>query len=165
MKFSSVDSLIQQCEQHLDNTNTRNTHIESYFVQYLLVRICAEFEARIVILMQRRCARTADLHLREFAQRTVKYVCKKSAEIRHLADVLERFGPDYKTVFHDKTVKTTTAHVAWSNIYTNRHAVAHGVPPVMSLGDLKTEYATSLIVMEALATALALTPNEIQDLT
>lgn len=51
MQFRQLDFHLQKCEQHLDSTKTRNTEIESYFVQYLLTRICAEYEARIAILV------------------------------------------------------------------------------------------------------------------
>jgi hypothetical protein len=164
MKFSSVESLILQCELHLDAVNARSTHIESYFVHYILVRMCAEFESRIAIIVQRRCARSTDQHLREFAQRTAKYVCKRF-DIKDIGNILERFGPDYKKSFHDSTVLNSSLHVSWNNIYANRHAVAHGAPPAMSLTDLKTEYQASLKVLDALVSALSLTPGEISDLT
>lgn len=47
MRFISLEFLMQRCEEHLDATNTRSTEIESYLVQFLLVRICAEFEIRV----------------------------------------------------------------------------------------------------------------------
>ena len=119
----------------------RSTEIESYFVQYLLVRICAEYETRVTTLVHRRCSRTTDPHLKSFAQQTATYVCQRFS-IGDIAKVLGRFGVDYKQAFHGQ-VMSGMAHVAWDNIYTNRQAVAHKTGTQMSLGDLKKDYGDS----------------------
>jgi hypothetical protein len=162
MKFSRLEFLLQQCERHMDVTNTRNTEIESYFVQYLLTRIVAEYETRIVILVQRRCSRTRDIHFKRFAHRGAQDACKRF-NIGELKGILARFGPDYKDSFHVK-VHSTLSHIAWDNIYANRNGVAHGTGTQMSFGDLKRDYAASLTVLDALVLALCLKPHEIRDL-
>jgi len=162
MNFASLDFVIRQCEEHLDTTSTRSTEIESYFVQYLLIRICAEYETRIATLVHRRCSRTKDLHLRSFAQQTAQYICQRFS-ISDIATVLGRFGADYRRTFHGQ-VMNGIAHVAWDNIYTNRQAVAHKTGTQMSFGDLKRDYKDSLTVLDALVSALTLRPREIKDL-
>jgi hypothetical protein len=159
MTFASLDALIQRCETHLDATGTRNTDIENYFVQFLLIRICAEYEARVMSLVHRRCSRPKDAHLKSFAQQTATYVCKRF-DISDIGKVLARFGDDYRTVFRG-SVMGSTAHVSWDNIYTNRQAVAHEAGTQMSFGDLKSNYADSLTVLDALALALELRPGEL----
>ena len=151
MTFASLDFVMQRCEEHLDNTNMRSTEIESYFVQYLLVRICAEYETRVTTLVHRRCSRTTDPHLKSFAQQTATYVCQRFS-IGDIAKVLGRFGVDYKQAFHGQ-VMSGMAHVAWDNIYTNRQAVAHKTGTQMSLGDLKKDYGDSLVVLVPLCCA------------
>jgi hypothetical protein len=160
MKFGSLDLLIQRCEGHLDVTGTRNTDIENYFVQFLLIRICAEYEARVTALVQRRCSRPKDSHLRAFAQQTAEYVCKRF-DISDIGKVLARFGDDYRQAFHGQAM-SGTAHVSWNNIYSNRQSVAHEAGTQMSLGDLKANYADSLAVLDALAVALELRPGELR---
>jgi hypothetical protein len=162
MKFGSLDFVIQRCEAHLDTTGTRSTEIESYFVQYLLVRICAEYEARVTTLVHRRCSRTKDAHLKSFAQQTAEYICQRFS-ISDIAKILGRFGSDYKQAFHGQ-VMSGMAHVAWDNIYTNRQAVAHKAGAQMSFGDLKKNYQESLVVLDALISALSLKPQETRDL-
>lgn len=162
MKIGSLDLLIQSCEAHLDATGTRNTDIENYLVQFLLIRICAEYESRVTSLVHRRCSRPRDIHLRSFAQQTAEYVCKRF-DITDIGKVLQRFGDDYKRSFHT-SVMSGVAHVAWDNIYTNRQGVAHNAGPQMSFSDLKKNYADSLIVLDALVTSLNLRPREIRDL-
>jgi RiboL-PSP-HEPN len=160
MKFATLDSLIQRCESHLDATGTRNTDIENYFVQFLLIRICSEYESRVTSLVHRRCSRPRDIHLRSFAQQTAEYVSKRF-DIGDIGKVLQRFGNDYKTSFNT-SVMSGSGHAAWNNIYTNRQAVAHRAGTQMSLGDLKTNYANSLAVLDALAVALELRPGEMR---
>lgn len=162
MRFSSLDFAIKRCEQHLDGTKTRSTEIDTYLVQYLLVRICAEYEIRITTLVHRRCSRTKDPHLKSFAQRMAEYVCQRFS-ISDIAKVLKRFGDDYKLAFHTQ-VMSSMAHIAWDNIYTNRQAVAHKTGTQMSFGDLKDNYRDSLLVLDALVAALSLKRREIRDL-
>jgi hypothetical protein len=162
MTFGSLEFVIQRCEEHLDTTHMRSTEIENYFVQYLLIRICAEYETRVTTLVHRRCSRTRDRHLKSFAQQTAEYICRHFS-ISDIAKVLGRFGGDYRKAFHDQ-VTSGMAHVAWNNIYTNRQAVAHKTGAQMSLGDLKKDYKNSLVVLDALVSALNLRPREIRDL-
>jgi hypothetical protein len=162
MKFGSLDLLIQSCEAHLDSTGSRNTDIENYFVQFLLVRICAEYESRVITIFNRRCARPTDAHIRSFAQKYAEYKVKRFS-VRDICQVLELFGTDYKDAFH-KEVMSGASHAAWDNIYTNRQGVAHQVGTQMSLGDLKKEFGNSNAVLEALAKALDLRAAEVLDL-
>ena len=162
MTFASLESLIRRCEEHLDTTNMRNTEVEGYFVQYLLVRICAEYEARITTIMHRRCSRTRDRHLKSFSQKNAQQICRHFA-IKDISGVLGRFGADYKKAFHDQ-VMSGVAHLAWDNIYTNRQTVAHSTGVQMSLVDLKQNYKDSLTVLDALVSALGLKAREVRDL-
>ena len=160
MKFASIDLLIQRCEAHLDATATRNTDIENFFVQLLLIKICSEYESRVTALFHRRCSRPRDKYLKAFVQKYAQYVCKRFS-IADIGEILARFGPEYKTNFNT-TATSGIAHIAWRNIYTNRQAVAHESGTQMSLGDLKRNYSDSLIILDALASALELRPREMQ---
>ena len=163
MRFGQLDYEIRQCEQHLDATATRNTEVENYLVRYLLVRICAEYEARIRTLVQRRCLRINDPHLLSFANWGAE-VAAKHFDISDLAGMLKKFGDDYKKTFHD-AVNNKDCHRAWDNIYNNRLTVAHGNGMVlMTLGDLKTAYNDSLVVIDELIKALCLRPRDIRGL-
>ncbi len=162
MKFSRLDLLMADCEKHLDSTATRGTEIESYLVQYLLIRICAEYETRVTALVHRRCSRTRDHHLKSFAQKAAEFVCKRFA-IASIAEVLGKFGDDRRLAFLGQ-VMNGNAHVAWDNIYTNRQAVAHKTGTQMSFGDLKRNYFDSLPVFDALVLALSLRPREMSGL-
>ena len=82
---------------------------------------------RIQALVERRCARGKDGHLKNFAARSAKDVTKLF-NIGDIKGALGRFGDDYKSAF-DGNVMNTPAHPAWDSIYSNRQAVAHGAAP------------------------------------
>jgi hypothetical protein len=112
MQFAQLDFHLQKCKEHLDATSAHNSEVESYFVQFLLTRICAEYEGRIAILVQRRCSRMKDLHVKRFVGRSAKDATKYF-NIGDLKGILGRFGDDYKLTFHN-SVMNTSAHVAWN---------------------------------------------------
>jgi hypothetical protein len=103
-----------------------------------------------------------DPHVKKFASRSAKEA-SKYFNMGDIKGILGRFGDDYKQTFHD-LVMNKPPHQAWDNIYSNRQAVAHGGGAQMSFGDLKTDYADSLLVLEALVDALSLRPKEVRDL-
>jgi HEPN superfamily RiboL-PSP-like protein len=163
MRFGQLEQEIKQCEQYLDETNSKNTQLENYLVRYLLVRICAEYETRISTLVQRRCSRINDPHVLNFANVSA---CKATQRfnIGDLTGMLGSFGEDYKQAFQCG-VHSQPHHAAWDNIYNNRHTVAHGNGNVMmTFKDLKKDYATSMIVIDKLVQALCLRPKDIKGL-
>ena len=162
MKFYKLDFDLQKCDEHLGATKTRNTEIESYFVQYLLIRICAEYEERIKLLVERRCSRVEDHHIKRFSKSSAEYIIRHF-KVTDIKGILKRFGDDYKQAF-DNSVDAQ-GEVAWNNIYNNRKDVAHKKDVVhMSFNDLKKNYQESLAVLDALACALGLEPEEMQGL-
>ncbi len=163
MRFGQLDYEIAQCEQHLNQTSSRNTEVETYLVRYLLVRICADYEARIKTLVQRRCSRINDQYLLRFANWGAEQATKRF-EIGDIAKMLESFGADYKQAFTN-AVCNKRSHTAWDNIYINRHTVAHGNGAVMmNFSDLKSDYKDSGCVIDELVKALSLRPKDIKGL-
>jgi hypothetical protein len=161
MQFASIDYQIRACKDHLDATQTWTTEVEFILVQYLLIRIVADWELRIPIMFERRCARSADVHLKQFATTSAKYFSKRFA-ISEMGTNLKRFGADYHQTFHG-AVMSTNAHTAWSSIYANRESVAHLGGVQMSFADLMQAYSDALQVFDALVTTLGLTPDETKD--
>jgi hypothetical protein len=135
--------------------------VEAFLVQYLIVRVCAELEARIPLIFERRCVRGTDVQLKQFAVRTVQYITKRFS-VRDLGDYLKRFDIAYHKHFNGAVV-SNDSHVAWDSIYINRHAVAHGAGIQMNFTDLAKAYKDYLPVLDALVAALGLTPDETKD--
>lgn len=161
MQFGSINYQIRVCKEHLDTTNTWTTEAEFVLVQYLLVRICAEWELRIPTMFERRCARSTDVHLKEFAMGSAKYFAKRF-DITDIGKTLKRFGPDYHKNFND-AVTSTNAYTAWASVYANRHAVAHLGGVQMTFTDLIKAYQDALQVFDDLVATLGLTADETKD--
>jgi hypothetical protein len=161
MIFGSIDYRMSSCKSHLDSTNSWNTEVESYLVQYLIVRICAELEARIPMIFERRCVRGADVQVNQFLVKTIQYVTKRFS-IEDLGKLLKRFDAAYHANFNT-TVTSNNCHVAWDSIYNNRHAVAHGAGIQMNFNDLTKAYQDCMPVLDALVSTLGLTQAETQD--
>lgn len=161
MNFGSIDYRMQSCKNHLDATNSWGTEVEAFLVQYLIVRIYAELEERIPKIFERRCVRGGDVQLTQFAVRTVQYVTKRFS-IEDLGKLLKRFDDAYHARFNTVVI-SNNSHLAWDSIYSNRHAVAHGAGIQMNFTDLSKAYQDCLPVLDALVTALGLTPNETKD--
>lgn len=160
MRFRQIDSQIAKCKEHLSLTGMANTEVEYFLTQYLLVRIVAEYEARIKLLFQLRCSRSNDEHVKAFVQSSAKVVTRDFS-IGDIKGHLGRFGPDYAKTFRDLIDQALEA--AWTNIYTNRHAVAHGAGIQMSLGDLEDHYKKTRTVIDAVVTALVMKPRELKN--
>jgi hypothetical protein len=161
MRFGQLDSQIAKCEGHLALTGTANSEVEFYLTQYLLVRIWAEYESRIKLLIERRCSRGNDAHISAFVAASAKIVTR-DFKISDIKGHLGRFGDDYATAFRNLIDQPLEA--AWNNIYTNRHAVAHGTGVQMTFRDLKEDYQKSQAVIDAVVTALAMRPRELKNL-
>ena len=161
MRYLALDAQIAKCEQHLKDTQTANTEVEFYLSQFLLVRICAEFESRIKLLIERRCARTNDVYIKRFVQKSARKVWR-DFKIGDITGNLGHFGEDYGKNFRDLIDDQLIA--VWDNIYTNRHAVAHSAGTQMSLRELKEAYIKSQAVLEAVVLALVLKPRELKNL-
>lgn len=161
MTFGNIDYRMQSCKSHLAATNSWATEVETFLVQYLIIRICAELEERIPLIFARRCSRGSDVQLTEFAVKTVHYVTKRF-KVKDLGDVLKRFDIAYHAHFND-AVTRDNSHLAWDSIYNNRHAVAHGAGIQMNFADLDKAYKDCLPVLDALVAALGLTSAETKD--
>ena len=161
MKFGRLDNQMQVCKEHLDTTATWATEVEFFLVQYLLIRICAEWESRIPVMFERRCSRITDPHLKQFATTSAQYFSKRF-EIKSIGRTLDRFGADYKKGFND-TVVTTNSYKAWESLYSNRMAVAHHAGVQMTFADLIRAYNDCLPVLDAIVASLGLTADEIRD--
>lgn len=67
-----IENAIRSCETHLNSSGARGSEIESYFMCYLLILICGEYEKLIKEKVVERARRASDPDLASFVERTVK---------------------------------------------------------------------------------------------
>ncbi len=162
MRFEQIDAEIAKCEAHLKTTGTANTEIENYLAQYLLVRLVAEYEARITTLIQRRCARgSTDGYIKAYFQNVARSVTRHFS-VSSIHGYMRRFGDDYGDAF--KNLMNSELETAWFNLYLKRDAVAHSIVPQVTLYELKQHYQKTRAVIDAVVTALAMRPYDLRGL-
>ncbi|MBI4652559.1 hypothetical protein HY745_15055, partial [Candidatus Desantisbacteria bacterium] len=72
MKLQKIDSMIELCKNHLDNTKTKGTEIESILTKYLLVYICGVFETKIKEIFIQRASQTGDKQIESFVKNIIE---------------------------------------------------------------------------------------------
>jgi hypothetical protein len=162
IRFNSLDNLFKSCNDHLDAFGQRESAIESIFVQHILIRICAEFEIKLVALAESRL-RSNDAPTKAISRAMLRREFK-AFDIGNLTSILGKFNPDYKAKFSSEIVNSTS-HLAWDSIYNNRVTVAHKIGIIqLSFPELESHYKESLKVFDAMINALECKPRELKGL-
>ena len=163
MTFGRIDNAISVCSQHLDDTNSRNTEVESFLVQYLLVLITSEYDLRLKRLVEIRVSKSEDDQILSFAS----YACGKIVRGSKISDIrgniLRPFGATCDQTFEDEVIDTE-GHVAYDSIIANRHSVAHATGANLTFSELEHNYKKSKAVLDAVAKALDLTDDDLKNL-
>lgn len=163
MQCGRIEQQITLCENHLASLAIKNPEVEHFLVQYLLIRVCAEFEEKIVAMFAIRCSRGKDGHVKSFAKSRIPKALSQF-NIGDIAGVLGLFGQDYKNEFQSMMDQSNIHCIAWNNLYTNRTAVAHGSGAQMTIAELRKYYTDGSCVLDALASVLGLKPHELRSL-
>lgn len=152
MNLINAESAIKMCKEHLDNTGSKGTEIESILTKYLLVYICGIYETEIKKMVIQRVAKAGDKELESFVKNTIKtFRSLKMEEIR--GNLLGRFSDSCKTIFDDK-ILGTEAGTRFTNIVINRHSIAHGKEINITFDELEESYYKAETVLTAIQEAL-----------
>lgn len=157
MRLASVDHAIGVCKRHLEDSGSRNTEIETFLTQYLLIHICAAFEEKIEQLISSRAVASNDPAVAEFVDSVVGQVFR-SIGTSEIGGLLKRFGAACKEGFRKEMGAQQRAETFYNNIVTNRHQVSHRGSSHSSLtfGDLVQYYDEGHVVLDAVGRALML---------
>lgn len=109
--------------------------IESHLVEHALIRICAAFEHEIQRTLVERCAESGDQARDQYVSSVIQRVVR-SIRVNELSGILGGFDEDYKASYLSWVDENPQAATAYSNIVTNRHAVAHGRPRQATWNDV-----------------------------
>ncbi|MCX5802135.1 MAG: HEPN domain-containing protein [Proteobacteria bacterium] len=152
MKIVNVELAIKLCKEHLDNTGSKGTEIESILTKYLLVYICGAYETEIKKMVTQRAAKAGDKELVSFVRSTIKtFRSLKMDDIR--GNLLGRFCDSYKAIFDSKIIGTE-AEARFTNIVLNRHLVAHGREINITFDELVESYYKASTVLNTIKEAL-----------
>ena len=163
MRFDALDNLFDKCRAHLNEDGGKHwgTEIENYFVQLILIRICAEYEVRLKELMERRLRSNDDPTL-TISRAMIRDKCKRF-KITEISGILGAFGDNFQLQFSQK-VSDEVAQI-WDNINQGRQTVAHKTEAInLTFKEVEDNYRESLKIWDEIINALGFKQKELKGL-
>jgi hypothetical protein len=161
MKFSRIESAIGHCKAHLQRAEGSYPELESLLAGHLVVLISAEFELRVMALVEARAARVRDEHIKAF----VSYAARKllrGLKIEQLTGMLRAFHKGCVKRFHDTA--DNAAKNGYDSIMNNRHAFVHDGICNVTVGDIEQFFTRAASVFSGIVAAFDLKAQEVRDL-
>ena len=153
MRIPRIDEALDKCEAHLSLEKAVEPEVQSLLTQSLLILICAEFEKKVLELVEERCQSVPDESVRAFLKDCTKRVFR-SLRISEIAGLLNRFGASHKEVFDQYLEQNQRAQNMYDSILNNRHNTAHGEGSDVTFGDVKQYYEHGHCVLDYFRDAL-----------
>jgi len=142
---------IDDCEKHLESTESFGTEIESYLTQHLLVIFCAEMQQELYNLIDERANGIEDRGVKQFVSLSGRRVLR-SVRKDEIANFLELWGADVKEKFNsildDKDV------TIYNNAVLSRHDIAHKHGVHVSFQEVKDAVGAADNILEAARIAI-----------
>lgn len=143
---------IQECEDHLKESASFGTSVESYLTQHILVILCAEMQQDIYRIVNDRAAKSTDICLTNFVTKTNQNLLR-SVEKGNLANFVGYFGSDilknFNALLDDKEI------TLYNNAVANRHHVAHHSGATVTFDELKIATKIAQKILSSMASVLA----------
>lgn len=126
---------IDNCQNHLDESNAWGSEVESYLTQHVLVVLCAEIQQELYSLLENRANQASDSELRDFAVKTGKKVLRSIGK-REVAGFVGFFGSRAKEYLNQNLDDQQVT--LYNNAVSNRHDVAHSSGANITFRELET---------------------------
>lgn len=147
MNIYKIESAIDVCKEHLDQTGAYGTEIESFLTRYLLVLISSCYEEELEKIFLERVNNCEDVFLIEFFKNDIPNRMK-SVGISKLSEFISKFGNEYKQKFLIDISPTREATL-YGNLIKNRHLVVHETQPIaMTFNEVINAYRESNIILD-----------------
>jgi hypothetical protein len=153
MKLPQVDNTISLCENHLATANCKGSQIDLFLASYLAVHIHSAFEQEIERMIESRASHVGDPVLRQFMVSCTDAIFR-STKISEIAGLLNRFGAEYKVLFHAEMTKDARASNSWDSIVSHRHGIAHDSGTQVFIHEIVEYYDHGHVVLDAFKTAI-----------
>lgn len=151
--FIRTKAAIENCATHLDSTNTRNTEIESYLTQHILVILCAEIQQEIYLSLEARAHLNGDSELKNFAVASGKKILRSVGK-KDIANFVGMFGTKAKDLLNE-TVDDSEVTL-YNNAVSKRHDIAHNSGTNITFGELIDIVNSAEKLILAIGTAISL---------
>lgn len=138
--------------QHLKDSSSEGSDVESYLSQYLLVLMCAEMQVEVQKLVDERASR-ADKNLYEYISSSTNNLLR-SVKSSELSGFLSRFGNDVKDLFTKDLDERAVS--AYNNAVNNRHKVAHKDGVKVTFSEIEDAISASEEILKSVRISLGL---------
>ena len=153
MHLSEIDAAISTCAEHLDASGARGSEIEAFLTQYVLIRICANFEERVQFFLSRPVQNVADEYVRALAEQGVRHISQGS-KTSDIAEMLQRIDPILRDRFRS-SVSNTPGEQSFNQLVTSRNLTAHDRGSSFTFNELVEHYNRAHTVLDSLRDAIA----------
>lgn len=144
-------AIIDSCEQHLADSGSNGTEIESYLTQHALVVLCADIQNEVLEIIDERVAKCEDVRIQSYVSASSRVILR-SVQKDELAGYVKRYGSDIKDQFNDLLDDADVSR--YNNAVHGRHGVAHGAGAQITFGELKEAVISAEKILDALKTAI-----------
>jgi len=137
---------LEECEQHLTDTQTLGTSVESYLTQHILVVMCAEMQQEIYRIIDQRASRNPDAQIRSFVSAAQPKILR-SVKTSEISGYFAYFQTDYKEILINSITEQEIS--AYNNAVGDRHDIAHRQGANVTFDELKKACSVAVKILEA----------------
>ncbi|MDD2723704.1 MAG: HEPN domain-containing protein [Methylovulum sp.] len=153
---------VENCKNHLRDTNSLESPIEHYLTQYLSIIFCAEMEETVKRLfdesVRQKMVNLNDEELKGFINNQLERLKASSLKKADLADYVKHFSDQAKQRFNSHLQEKDREITIYSNVITSRHRVAHtsrpNNPNQLTLPELEQAVEAAREILKAVQIAL-----------
>jgi hypothetical protein len=159
MRFVRLDTAIALAKGQAAALTAIDPRIQSFVVGYLVVDIVSEFEQRLEAMFVLRAKKLGDTPNANFVAKTLDRSFR-SPDVGKINDALKKHDAAFLDAF-DAKLAGTKWKIAMDNLMANRHCYVHkSGTPTMTINDVEQAYNDAVLLFDALAHALGLTPTD-----
>lgn len=157
--------ILEECKQHLEDTNNFASSIEKYLTQYVAVIFCADMEEALKQIFVNRIEEgltcLTDAQLKEFAFNQLKRLKSNSLDKGDIANHIKTFSPKAKDLFNEQLEEKNREISFYSNVVKHRHSIAHtSSQNQITFRELEEAVEAAKIILNAMQIALQQEPHE-----
>ena len=148
--LEAADNDLNMWRAHLDQTNARNTVIESQLTKFMLIHICGHYEMEIVEIVSRRVQKSGDEGVAAYV--TSQLERRTPIHPDSLKSILKGFGGECLDKFREGAKRDDLLH--YRIIVENRNKSAHGRYVHVTFDEVREHHAGAKRVIDAFGRAL-----------
>lgn len=149
--MNSLDNTIASCDRYLNMDDNKGSELESILTQFLLIKICGDYEKIITDTISLKLQKITDCEVINFIHKTIEK--PRILTTDQLINILKKFNIDKGNKFKN-VINKLDQTISYQNMIINRDSVAHGNSYQASYDDVKQWHGESKIILDKFSEAL-----------